>query len=254
VSKVSWAHPEFGSIIASSSFDRTVKIWEQMSLVRLAETQQIGVNGSSGSAQASPSNSRWVERAVLTDARGTIRSVEFAPHHFGLKLVSLLSPKKMCSTPKVNFACTRQLRQRYPLTIIFGSTNALNNPPSRLGNSQKSSKSPLSPLPSLLPSSPAHTLSPLLPPPRVTPPSTPHQLHSSHKPSSSQLVRSPRRPPPHRSPGVPGWGTVRPTEDGASHGARTGIGANSSLLAVEFPGPSKYVPLIFFRFGNLLLY
>ena len=27
VSKICWAHPEFGSIIASSSFDRTVKIW-----------------------------------------------------------------------------------------------------------------------------------------------------------------------------------------------------------------------------------
>jgi nucleoporin SEH1 len=28
-----------------------------------------------------------VERAVLVDARGTVRAVEFAPHHFGLKLV-----------------------------------------------------------------------------------------------------------------------------------------------------------------------
>jgi nucleoporin SEH1 len=88
VSRVSWAHPEFGSIIASSSFDRTVKIWEQASPVRQAEAQPMGVNGSSGSAQAPPSNSRWVERAVLTDSRGTVRSVEFAPHHFGLKLVS----------------------------------------------------------------------------------------------------------------------------------------------------------------------
>ena len=90
MSKLSWAHPEFGSIIASSSFDRTVKIWEQAYPVRQAEAQPLGVNGSSGSAQAPPSNSRWVERAVLTDSRGTIRSIEFAPHHFGLKLVSCL--------------------------------------------------------------------------------------------------------------------------------------------------------------------
>lgn len=35
------------------------------------------------------SSSRWVERVVLLDARGTVRSVEFAPHHFGLKLVCI---------------------------------------------------------------------------------------------------------------------------------------------------------------------
>lgn len=32
-------------------------------------------------------NSRWAERVVLSDAKGTVRAVEFAPHHFGLKLV-----------------------------------------------------------------------------------------------------------------------------------------------------------------------
>lgn len=37
----------------------------------------------------SSSSSRWVERAVLLDARGTVRAVEFAPHHFGLKLVCI---------------------------------------------------------------------------------------------------------------------------------------------------------------------
>lgn len=37
----------------------------------------------------SSSPSRWVERAVLLDARGTVRAVEFAPHHFGLKLVCI---------------------------------------------------------------------------------------------------------------------------------------------------------------------
>ena len=27
--KVTWAHPEFGNVFASCSFDRTVKIWEE---------------------------------------------------------------------------------------------------------------------------------------------------------------------------------------------------------------------------------
>jgi nucleoporin SEH1 len=71
ISKLSWAHPEFGSVIASASFDRTVKIWEQVSI---PESEQQGA-------------SRWVERAILSDAKGTVRSVEFCPHHFGLKLV-----------------------------------------------------------------------------------------------------------------------------------------------------------------------
>ncbi|KAG2059833.1 hypothetical protein BDR06DRAFT_1062601 [Suillus hirtellus] len=31
VSKLSWAHPEFGTMLASASFDHTVKIWEQTS-------------------------------------------------------------------------------------------------------------------------------------------------------------------------------------------------------------------------------
>ncbi|KII91322.1 hypothetical protein PLICRDRAFT_38072 [Plicaturopsis crispa FD-325 SS-3] len=79
VSKLSWAHPEFGSIIASSSFDRTVKVWERKS------AQQAGVNGDASSS------SRWAEMAMLSEARGTVRAVEFAPHHFGLKLASISS-------------------------------------------------------------------------------------------------------------------------------------------------------------------
>ncbi|KDR76431.1 hypothetical protein GALMADRAFT_246773 [Galerina marginata CBS 339.88] len=90
VSKLSWAHPEFGSIIASSSFDRTVKIWEQAASHSDAAQQSTNVNGSSQTHPGSgPLNSRWVERAVLSDAKGTVRAVEFTPHHFGLKLATI---------------------------------------------------------------------------------------------------------------------------------------------------------------------
>ena len=83
VSRVCWAHPEFGSIIASSSFDRTVKIWEQTPMGAQENPQPM--NGT----QPLPSvlSSRWAERAMLVDARGTVRAVEFAPHYFGLKFV-----------------------------------------------------------------------------------------------------------------------------------------------------------------------
>lgn len=86
MSKVSWAHPTFGSIIASSSFDRTVKIWEQV-VDASNNGPKTSINGN-GASPASPS--RWIERAVLHEARGTVRAVEFAPHHFGLKLARYL--------------------------------------------------------------------------------------------------------------------------------------------------------------------
>lgn len=81
VSELSWAHPEFGSILASSSFDRTVKIWEQT--YSEPESQANGAK--------SQNASRWIERAVLVDAKATVRSVEFTPHHFGLKLATISS-------------------------------------------------------------------------------------------------------------------------------------------------------------------
>ncbi|KAF5380089.1 hypothetical protein D9615_006204 [Tricholomella constricta] len=94
VSRLSWAHPEFGSVIASSSFDRTVKVWEQVSPLGQPDSSQQ-LNGSGSSSQSQPPNSRWVERAVLTDARGTVRAVEFAPHHFGLKFAAIASDNQL---------------------------------------------------------------------------------------------------------------------------------------------------------------
>ncbi|KAI9329474.1 WD40-repeat-containing domain protein [Obelidium mucronatum] len=67
---VSWAHPEFGNLIASCSFDRTVKIWEEQ------EHEALG------------SGRRWKLRATLSESRGSVHSVEFAPNHLGLKLAT----------------------------------------------------------------------------------------------------------------------------------------------------------------------
>lgn len=85
ITKLSWAHPTFGTVLASGSFDRSVKIWEQTH----GETELTSAHGLGGAKAdgASSNSSRWVERAVLLDAKGSVRAVEFAPHHFGLKLV-----------------------------------------------------------------------------------------------------------------------------------------------------------------------
>ena len=58
--------------MASCSFDRTLKIWEEQ------ESEQNG------------SGKRWSERAKLAHAKGTIQQVAFAPNHIGLKIVYIL--------------------------------------------------------------------------------------------------------------------------------------------------------------------
>ncbi|OSC98162.1 WD40 repeat-like protein [Trametes coccinea BRFM310] len=88
ISKISWAHPEFGTILATASFDRTVKIWEQVPALD-GDGGGMQLNGASGVGASGAS--RWVERAMLVDAKGTVRSVEFAPQHFGLKLATISS-------------------------------------------------------------------------------------------------------------------------------------------------------------------
>lgn len=108
VSKLSWAHPEFGPILASSSFDRTVKIWEQT--YSEPESQANGAK--------SQNASRWIERAVLVDAKATVRSVEFAPHHFGLKLVSAVD--SILSVDPLNAVPSRP---QFLLTISYAFTN-----------------------------------------------------------------------------------------------------------------------------------
>lgn len=69
--KVSWAHPEFSSskILASCSYDRTVKIWQE---------QPDELHGS---------GRRWTKLATLAiESYGPIYDVVFAPSHLGLKL------------------------------------------------------------------------------------------------------------------------------------------------------------------------
>ena len=74
VTKLSWAHPEFGSVIATASFDRTVKVWEQAPSFLLEN-------------RAGP---RWIERSQFSEAKGSVRAVEFGPSSFGLRLVCSL--------------------------------------------------------------------------------------------------------------------------------------------------------------------
>ncbi|QRV81898.1 nucleoporin SEH1 [Ceratobasidium sp. AG-Ba] len=90
VAKIAWAHPEFGTLIASCSYDRTVKIWED-----------------ARSAPDGAGSSRFQLRTTLTEARGTVRAVDFAPAAFGLKLVTIASD---------NFVRIYECHETYHLT------------------------------------------------------------------------------------------------------------------------------------------
>jgi nucleoporin SEH1 len=69
--KVTWAGPEYGQVIASCSHDATVRIFEEDPKEPLHSPR------------------RWKKRHVISDFRGPLYDVEFAPSHLGLKLASI---------------------------------------------------------------------------------------------------------------------------------------------------------------------
>jgi nucleoporin SEH1 len=68
--KVGWAHPIYGTILASCSADKTVKIWEE---------------------HVDPEAKKpwiWKRRAQFLESRESVECIEFAPKHLGLKLAT----------------------------------------------------------------------------------------------------------------------------------------------------------------------
>ena len=69
--RISWAHPEFGNLLASCSQDKTVLIYEEQENV---DTK---------------SQPRWIKKAQFSDSKSSVYDVKFAPRHWGLKLASV---------------------------------------------------------------------------------------------------------------------------------------------------------------------
>ncbi|GJJ10593.1 hypothetical protein Clacol_004820 [Clathrus columnatus] len=86
ISRLAWAHPQHGQLLASASFDRTVKIWERVGDVGTNPGSFSGVGSGAGA-----SSDRWVERALLSEAKGSVRCVEWAPTAFGMKIATIAS-------------------------------------------------------------------------------------------------------------------------------------------------------------------
>lgn len=68
VTDVAWAHPEFGTLLATASADHSWKVWQD-----------------EGSSIKSTS---YTMKATLTEARRAATCVAFAPRHWGLKVAS----------------------------------------------------------------------------------------------------------------------------------------------------------------------
>ncbi|CAI4230360.1 unnamed protein product [Auanema sp. JU1783] len=64
-----WAHPEFGDLIATRSADKSVYIW-----------QEIPSSGKS--------NKKWMRKAFIPDSTDTVTSFAFGPRHLGLVLAT----------------------------------------------------------------------------------------------------------------------------------------------------------------------
>mmetsp|Transcript_7802 Transcript_7802/g.16178 ORF Transcript_7802/g.16178 Transcript_7802/m.16178 type:complete len:459 (+) Transcript_7802:115-1491(+) len=114
IHRLSWAHPEFGQLLATAGSDHAVVIWEEREggFFKSLATPERGADGlflevSSGdgggggggettatgdaaasSSSAAAATSRWVNKATLSDARRAVTAVAFAPRHLGLRLAS----------------------------------------------------------------------------------------------------------------------------------------------------------------------
>ena len=71
VQKVKWADPEFGAVLASSSYDKQVYIWEEESTAAASAAQQP--------------NKKWTKRFNFLQ-KETVLDIKFAPKHWGLML------------------------------------------------------------------------------------------------------------------------------------------------------------------------
>lgn len=77
VVRVEFSHPEFGHLLLSASYDRTVKVWE--------EQFEEPIN----------SGRRWTKVATLSDSHGPIYDATFLPAHLGLKISAIGSDGKL---------------------------------------------------------------------------------------------------------------------------------------------------------------
>lgn len=84
--RLSWAHPEFGQLLASCSEDRTTCIWEEQESIggggEYIKKNDRAISGKQTTGQ------RWTLKTTLSESRKSVNDVEFAPRHLGLKIAT----------------------------------------------------------------------------------------------------------------------------------------------------------------------
>uniref|UniRef100_A0A1I7ZYF8 WD_REPEATS_REGION domain-containing protein n=1 Tax=Steinernema glaseri TaxID=37863 RepID=A0A1I7ZYF8_9BILA len=81
--RVRWAHPEFGQILATCSFDKTVQIHEEIGNQTPSRLARSGIQVGRGEA---PCN--WVRRCIFRESPTNVTDIQFAPHYMGLMLAT----------------------------------------------------------------------------------------------------------------------------------------------------------------------
>jgi nucleoporin SEH1 len=87
--KVRWAHPEFGQVIATCSFDNNIHIFEETTTDSSDQSARTGVH-----VGRTESNNKWRRRATLSGA-ANITDIQFAPHYLGLILAACTSTGRL---------------------------------------------------------------------------------------------------------------------------------------------------------------
>ena len=83
--RLSWAHPEFGQLLASCSEDRTACIWEEQESIGgeyILKSRSRDANNSKQPGQ------RWQVKTTLSESTKSVNDVKFAPRHLGLKIAT----------------------------------------------------------------------------------------------------------------------------------------------------------------------
>lgn len=90
VTRLAWAHPEFGQLLVTGGADHAATVWEEREAGgRLpGGGAPTGNEAAGGPAASSGAQYGWVAKARLTDARRAVTCVQFAPRHLGLRLAT----------------------------------------------------------------------------------------------------------------------------------------------------------------------
>ena len=127
--RVTWAHPEFGQVLATCSFDRTATIWQE-TIVEATQSDDL--------------EHVWVHKANLVDSTTSVKDVKFSPHYLGLQLATC-SAKGIVyiyeATDIMNlthWTMQHQINCDMPCSCLSWSTNKSHNPMIAIGSDDSS--------------------------------------------------------------------------------------------------------------------